>query len=144
MFFENAWDNDLSSCIDPETLKSKIFISGDDSHDELLAEVDENELPEIYGGICECEATCVYSDKGPWCDIENTVNYKDPNAKRKADSASDEANDIDERNLDSLKFMLGGGAQEEFKMMEGDEDNVDLLDQKSKSKDLSEFYAQNE
>jgi hypothetical protein len=32
-------------------------------------------LPSIYGGQCECEATCVYSDKGPWCDIINTVNY---------------------------------------------------------------------
>lgn len=38
--------------------------------------------------------------------------------------------------------MLGGGKmQEEFKMQEGDEDNIDLLTEKSKSKDLSEFYA---
>lgn len=109
MFFENAWENDLSICIDKQTLKNKIFISADDSHEDLLQEIDENNLPELYGGLCECEATCVYSDKGPWCDIENTVNFKDPNSKRKADSGSDEANDIDERNIDSLKFMLGGG-----------------------------------
>ena len=58
------------------------------------------------------------------------------------ESGSDELNDMDERNLNSLKFMLGGKpGQEEFKMMEDDEDNVDLLAQKSKSKDLSEFYA---
>lgn len=87
-------------------------------------------LPEIYGGVCECEATCVYSDIGPWCDIENTINYKDPNAKRK-NSNSDDAGDIDERGLSNLKFMLGGGkGQEEFKMMEDDEDNIDLLDEK--------------
>ena len=130
MFFENAWENELSTCIDKQTVKDKIFISGDDSHDDLLAEVDEKVLPEIYGGVCECEATCVYSDVGPWCDIENTINYRDPDAKRKMDSNSDEAGDVDERNLNNLKFMLGGGkpGQEEFKLMEGDDDNVDLLD----------------
>ena len=143
MFFENAWEGELSACIDKETLQ-KVYISGDDSHDDLLAEVDEKDLPEIYGGECECEATCVYSDKGPWCDIENTINYKDPDAKKKMDS-DDDPQDMDERILNSLKFMLGGGKmQEEFKMQEGDEDNIDLLTEKSKSKDLSEFYAQNE
>jgi hypothetical protein len=49
----------------------------------------------------------VYSDRGPWCDIENTINYKDPDAKK---VGSDDANDADERNLNALKFMLGGGA----------------------------------
>ena len=141
MFFENAWENELSKCIDKSTL-AKIVISSDDTHEDLQAEVDEKELPEIYGGVCECEATCVYSDRGPWCDIENTINYKDPDAKKEV--GSDDANDADERNLNALKFMLGGGAQEEFKMMEVDEDSVDLLDEKAKSNDLSEFYAQNE
>ena len=41
-------------------------------------------------------------------------------------------------------FAMGGKQQEEFKMMEGDEDSVDLLDEKSKSSNLNEFYAQNE
>jgi hypothetical protein len=50
---------------------------------------------------------------------------------------------MDERNLNSLKFMLGGG-KEEFKMEEGDNDNVDLLDEKRKGGDLSDFYAKNE
>jgi hypothetical protein len=45
---------------------------------------------------------------GPWCDYENTINFKDPNAKKKMDSGSDDALDMDERNLNSLKFMLGG------------------------------------
>ena len=36
--------------------------------------------------MCQCEASCVYSDKGPWTEIENRVNYRDP----KADSDSDE------------------------------------------------------
>jgi hypothetical protein len=146
MFFENAWENELSTIIHKDTLE-KVFMSGDDSHDDLLAEVKECDLPEIYGGMCECEATCIYSDIGPWCDYENTINFKDPNSKKKGkDSGSDEACDMDERNLNSLKFMLGGGKldQEEFKMEEEDDDNVDLLQEKSKSKDLNEFYAKNE
>jgi len=33
-------------------------------------------LPKLYGGECDCEATCVYSDKGPWADVENKINYQ--------------------------------------------------------------------
>ena len=29
----------------------------------------------MYGGACDCEATCVYSDKGPWADVENKINF---------------------------------------------------------------------
>jgi hypothetical protein len=53
---------------------------------------------------------------------------------------------MDERNIGNLKMMLGLGGgkmmEEEFKMHE-DEDNdyVDLLDEKKKSKDINEFYA---
>lgn len=40
-------------------------------------------------------------------------------------------------------FRIGGG-NEEFKMMEDDEDQVDLMDEKKKSKNLEEFYANEE
>jgi len=40
---------------------------------------DLSDLPKLYGGSCECEATCVYSDKGPWNDTENRVNYQNKN-----------------------------------------------------------------
>jgi hypothetical protein len=101
------------------------------------------DLPELYGGVCECDATCIYSEKGPWCDYENTIDYRNPDACKNSGSGSDAAGDIDERNLGSLKMMLGmgGNMMEEFKMEEDEDDNVDLLDQKTKSKDLSEFYA---
>ena len=39
--------------------------------------------------MCQCEASCVYSDKGPWTEIENRVNYRDP----KPDSDSDDLNE---------------------------------------------------
>jgi|TARA_B110001450_G_scaffold185581_1_gene173612 hypothetical protein len=43
-----------------------VFISSNESHEDLAADVDEAELPELYGGTCECDATCIYSEKGPW------------------------------------------------------------------------------
>ena len=107
------------------------MISPDETHDELISYVQEIDLPELYGGVCECEATCIYSDKGPWCDFENKVNYREPKS-----AGSD---DMDERQLKSLKQQFK--MHEEFKMEEDDDDMVDLLDEKAKSKDLSEFYA---
>ena len=42
-----------------------------------------------------------------------------------------------------MMLGMGGGGMmgEEFKMEEGDDDNVDLLNEKKGSKDLNEFYA---
>ena len=144
MFFENAWEGELSSCIDEKILKEKVFISSNETHEDLMNEVRDLDLPELYGGVCECEATCIYSDKGPWIDFENTIDYRNPDANRGSGSGSD-VGDTDERNLGSLKMMLGMGGGglmgEEFKMEEGDDDNVDLLNEKKGSKDLNEFYA---
>ena len=36
------------------------------------------------------------------------------------------------------------GGSEEFKMVEDDEDHIDLLQEKKKSKNLNEFYAAEE
>lgn len=92
--------------------------------------------------------------------MENFINYKDPNSRRFLDSDDDEADiDISERNVggdfSQFKMMMGGGQQlgkpkpgqqlnEEFKMMEGEEDQVDLLDEKQNSQDLGEFYEKND
>ena len=45
MFFEGAWENQLSQCLDPNIVKNKVFISSNESHEDLSAEVDEAELP---------------------------------------------------------------------------------------------------
>jgi|TARA_B110000305_G_C19368274_1_gene603066 hypothetical protein len=60
---------------------NKIFISSSGTSDELQEEIDDEELPAIYGGSCECQATCIYSEKGPWSDCENLINFKEPNKK---------------------------------------------------------------
>lgn len=77
IFFENIWEAQLSKSMAKET-KSKVKISTTSSHADLKDRFDEYELPQIYGGVCECRATCVYSEKGPWTEVENQVNYKLP------------------------------------------------------------------
>lgn len=160
IFFENIWDAQLSQCVDPETIK-KVLISTSQTHEELLEEVDEYDLPLIYGGNCQCKATCIYSEKGPWSEVENFINYKDPNSRRFYDSDSDDLGDTCERDgadLGQFKHMVGGGLgglngafgklnkiakdQEEFKMMEGDEDQVDLLEEKGRGGNMDDFYEQ--
>ena len=51
-------------------------------------------------------ATCVYSDKGPWSDIENKINY---------------------RNKQITEMGGTGGQVEEFKLQEDEDDQIDLL-----------------
>ncbi len=148
IFFENIWETELSSCVDPETIKSKIFISTSNTHEDLLAEVSQEDLPSLYGGTAEARATCIYSDKGPWSEGENLINYRDPNSRRFDDSDEDDLNDMSESNagFGQMKMMMGGPSgggglgglgslnaklnalsmgqkqQEEFKLVEGDED----------------------
>ena len=75
MFFEGFFDSEIKPHLAAGTLL-KLAFTGENSHKELLALVDSKELPKLYGGECECEATCIYSDRGPWADIENKVNYQ--------------------------------------------------------------------
>ena len=73
MFFSDVWD-DISPFLSKRTL-SKVVISGENSHSDLKEMVTPENLPTIYGGLCKCKATCVFSDKGPWSPTENYVNY---------------------------------------------------------------------
>jgi len=51
------------------------MITGENTHPELTLSVESDKLPKLYGGLCQCKASCVYSDKGPWSEVENNVNY---------------------------------------------------------------------
>ena len=74
MFFEGFFDSEIKPHLSEGTMQ-KLVITGESSHKDLQALVESKELPKLYGGECECEATCVYSDRGPWNDVENKVNY---------------------------------------------------------------------
>ena len=75
MFFDGIWESDIKPHLSPKTI-AKIHITGESSHKALQERFDPANLPALYGGACECDATCVYSDKGPWADIENKINYQ--------------------------------------------------------------------
>lgn len=74
MFFQDYWEAEIKPHISDKT-SSKVIITGENTHKELLERVLNERLPELYGGSCNCEATCVYSDKGPWADVENRINF---------------------------------------------------------------------
>lgn len=102
----------------------------------MLELIDENDLPDIYGGECSCKAQCIYSEKGPWSEVENFVDYQNPGAD--SDDDDDELDDMNEMQAISSKqlagmFSMGGGKskKEEFKMQDDDGDQENLLNRKA-------------
>lgn len=59
--------NFVKGFLDPVTVQ-KIHILGTGYQDQLLAQVPKENLPKQFGGTCECEGGCAFSDAGPWQD----------------------------------------------------------------------------
>ncbi len=110
MNFESHFTNEIEGLLEKSTIE-KISITGESHIPQLLELVDPQKLPKEFGGKCECEATCIYSDKGPWADTENKINYAN----------------------------LNSNSKEEFKFQEDDEDNIDLLN--NEEEDFSELKS---
>lgn len=53
--------------LDPVTV-SKIHVLGTGYQKELLAQIPKENIPKIFGGTCDCEGGCGFSDAGPWQD----------------------------------------------------------------------------
>jgi len=64
--FKMLWST-IKSFLDPKTV-SKIHVLGNKYQHKLLEIIDECELPEFFGGKCNCIEGCQRSDKGPWKD----------------------------------------------------------------------------
>ncbi|AQK68224.1 Phosphatidylinositol/phosphatidylcholine transfer protein SFH10 [Zea mays] len=47
-----------------------VQVLGNKYQSKLLEVIDASELPEFFGGTCNCEGGCMRSDKGPWKDPE--------------------------------------------------------------------------
>lgn len=71
--------------LDPVTVQ-KIHVLGSNYHSELLSQVPAENLPTIFGGTCECEGGCAFSDEGPWTDPQWA---KPPKWMEKDDKAQD-------------------------------------------------------
>ena len=61
--------NVVKSFLDPVTVQ-KIHVLGSNYQQELLNEVPAENLPTLFGGTCECEGGCAFSDAGPWTEPE--------------------------------------------------------------------------
>ena len=101
MFFQDYFESEIKPHLSPKT-QPKIVITGEHTHKELQEKVEADKLPKIYGGACDCEATCVYSDKGPWADGENKINFQN-------------------RYMTEMAGALGG-PMEEFKFQDDEEE----------------------
>ena len=59
--------NLIKGFLDPVTV-AKIHVLGTGYQSELLGQIPAENLPKEFGGKCECEGGCHYSDAGPWQD----------------------------------------------------------------------------
>ena len=62
--FSAVW-NVVKSRLDEVTV-AKIDILGASYKDALLKQIDEENLPSVFGGKCDCPGGCSLSDAGPW------------------------------------------------------------------------------
>ena len=74
MFFESFFLSEIKPQMTEKTA-SKIQITGQSNPAFLQEIIDEDKLPAIYGGACQCKSQCVYSDKGPWSVVLNVVDF---------------------------------------------------------------------
>jgi hypothetical protein len=63
--------NVVKGWLDPVTVE-KIHVLGSNYQKELLSQVPAENLPKLFGGACECDGGCGFSDAGPWKDPEWT------------------------------------------------------------------------
>ncbi|KAL4800434.1 CRAL-TRIO domain-containing protein [Aspergillus venezuelensis] len=66
--FSGVW-NIVKGYLDPVTVE-KIHVLGSGYQTDLLKQVPAENLPKAYGGSCQCEGGCEYSDMGPWREAE--------------------------------------------------------------------------
>ena len=64
--FSTVWSF-VKGFLDPVTV-AKVHILGTGYEKELHAQVPKENLPHRFGGTCQCEGGCEFSDPGPWKD----------------------------------------------------------------------------
>ncbi|KLJ11519.1 hypothetical protein EMPG_13292 [Blastomyces silverae] len=98
--------------LDPVTVQ-KIHVLGTGYEAELLAQVPKENLPKEFGGECQCEGGCEFSDMGPWQEKEWA---KEPVWAKKTDVAVKEG----EADKENSKVKEGGEKEGETEKKEVD------------------------
>ncbi len=53
--------------LDPVTV-NKIHVLGSGYQSEIFKQIPKENLPKMFGGTCDCQGGCAFSDMGPWQD----------------------------------------------------------------------------
>lgn len=97
--------NVVKGWLDPVTVE-KIHVLGSGYQKELLAQVPAENLPKLFGGKCECDGNCAFSDAGPWKDPQWTK----PAAWEK-DASKAGSNDVIDNTATNPGTIPDGGAK---------------------------------
>ncbi|ETN45411.1 uncharacterized protein HMPREF1541_09242 [Cyphellophora europaea CBS 101466] len=81
--------NFIKGFLDPVTV-AKIHVLGSGYQQELLKQIPAENLPKQFGGSCECQGGCEFSDDGPWHDPKFA---RPPKWAQKSDAAAPAAED---------------------------------------------------
>lgn len=123
MMFESHYLTEIKPQFSAHTA-SKILITGESSPKELLDAISQENLPEIYSGKCRCLAQCIYSEKGPWTDVINTIDYQNKQITL-----------TEQEWLENRKYINPVLVQKEEFKFEGEDYEEDLLGDSQKQLD---------
>ncbi|KAE8449995.1 S14 cytosolic factor [Mollisiaceae sp. DMI_Dod_QoI] len=101
--------------LDPVTVE-KIHVLGSGYQKELLSQVPAENLPQMFGGNCDCPGGCGFSDAGPWTDPKWA---KPPKWQQQDESATN--SDIDNTATNPGTIPDGGAKAAEAGVVESDE-----------------------
>lgn len=93
--FRLLWGT-VKSFLDPKTT-AKIHVLGNKYQSKLLEVIDASELPEFFGGTCQCEGGCMKADKGPW---------KNPEVMKMVQTGAGRCGKINLESLDTEEKMI--------------------------------------
>lgn len=122
MFFESFFNSEIRPKLTP-IQAAKIEITGESSTQSLLDSFDLDKLPATFGGKCTCGAQCIYSDKGPWSDVLNVIDFQNR-----------------QYTITEAEFYKNKAArEEEFKMLDNDSDDDEQVDLLGEENDLNKI-----
>jgi len=93
--FRLLWST-VKSFLDPKTT-AKIHVLGNKYQSKLLEVIDASELPEFFGGTCQCQGDCMKADKGPW---------KNPEVMKMVQSGAGRCGKLNLESLDAGEKMI--------------------------------------
>jgi hypothetical protein len=105
----------------------KIFLTAESSHPKLLELIEASKLPKEYGGEATAEATCIYSERGPWTEVENHINYQEAvSGDKKAPKEEESKGEFELQGEEPPVDLLNGMEGDEFNYAPSDEEDGNL------------------